>query len=512
MSASDAGQRTGRGELAAALACLVHPLSIAALAVLALNDHLWKGVGPAWLTGKLSDFAGLFYFPFLVAALCALVTDRWRGSAGRVAFAVVAVWFAAAKTIPAAHQATVWLASRLVGDVAVVRDPTDVIALLSLVPAWRLYRRAVREPWPVRRVVQVPIVCAALLLTGATSRSRPQFVSQLIEHEGALYAIVDDREHMDQAPTKQVVFSTGDGMEWNARSALPPEVIDAHRARTRLETPSGTLVTRHRELFALRDGRERLVWGIPRGRHDFMTQRGAVEWSIRDIAPLPGGGVVVAMGSEGVLVGDGVRWHRVAVGLAEPTETQTTWRRGIGDGGTWIFGASAALLAAALFSMLAWLAPVRGAPVAYTRASGIAWVRQRLSRLRASIRLDIPCAIAAVAALGCAGLALASLGPPVEVSAGPPYVSWLLWLWALPSSLGAIALGWVRHCGASRHVDGPRPRAPMWRLFGAGALAAAIACAALVAWHAGWIEALHTTMLITTLGVLLSAILCRSAA
>src|SRR4051812_3923935 len=50
---------------------LVHPAPLAAVLVLAVNDHLLKGSGllPGWLTGKLSDFAGLFFFPVLLAAV-----------------------------------------------------------------------------------------------------------------------------------------------------------------------------------------------------------------------------------------------------------------------------------------------------------------------------------------------------------------------------------------------------------------------------------------------------------
>lgn len=46
-------------------------MPLVALVLLALNDHLWKGAGvlPAWLTGKLSDFAGLLFFPLLLSAL-----------------------------------------------------------------------------------------------------------------------------------------------------------------------------------------------------------------------------------------------------------------------------------------------------------------------------------------------------------------------------------------------------------------------------------------------------------
>jgi len=54
------------------------------LAVLALNDHVLKGadVLPGWLTGKLSDFAGLLFFPLLLQAGLEIVSwamGRYRG-------------------------------------------------------------------------------------------------------------------------------------------------------------------------------------------------------------------------------------------------------------------------------------------------------------------------------------------------------------------------------------------------------------------------------------------------
>src|SRR5262245_66476670 len=49
---------------------MLHPAPLAAVLLLAVNDHLLKGWGllPAWLTGKLSDFAGVFFFPLLLTA------------------------------------------------------------------------------------------------------------------------------------------------------------------------------------------------------------------------------------------------------------------------------------------------------------------------------------------------------------------------------------------------------------------------------------------------------------
>lgn len=48
---------------------LLHPLFLAGLAILLLNDAWWKWAFHNTLTGKLSDFAGLLIFPIFLAAL-----------------------------------------------------------------------------------------------------------------------------------------------------------------------------------------------------------------------------------------------------------------------------------------------------------------------------------------------------------------------------------------------------------------------------------------------------------
>ncbi len=49
----------------------LHPLPMAAMVVLGINDHLLKGSGllPGMVTGILSDFAGLIFFPLFLTAL-----------------------------------------------------------------------------------------------------------------------------------------------------------------------------------------------------------------------------------------------------------------------------------------------------------------------------------------------------------------------------------------------------------------------------------------------------------
>ncbi|MEQ8454229.1 MAG: hypothetical protein RLO52_01390 [Sandaracinaceae bacterium] len=115
---------------------LRHPAFVAALLLLVVNDHVLKGAEllPGWLTGKLSDFAGLIVAPLI---LTALLGARRRG----VAFALVGVWFAAANLVPAVAEATRAVGASVGLDWHFVVDPTDLVALAVLPFAWRLGRR-----------------------------------------------------------------------------------------------------------------------------------------------------------------------------------------------------------------------------------------------------------------------------------------------------------------------------------------------------------------------------------
>lgn len=137
---------------------LLHPIALLAIAVLVANDHVWKQSHPCWLTGKLSDAAGLAFFPLLV--LVAL--ERWiRPQTRALALSIVttAVAFALVKTSPAASGAfghvlglAQWpvyaIAAAVHGEAIpgvvpayVVTDPTDLLALpfvmVAAIVAWR---------------------------------------------------------------------------------------------------------------------------------------------------------------------------------------------------------------------------------------------------------------------------------------------------------------------------------------------------------------------------------------
>jgi len=167
---TDAGQR------ASFAGPLCHPLPLAAVLALVVNDHVLKGSGllPAAVTGKLSDVAGLFFFP----VLCASLVRALRGLAGRCdgdgmvralgSIAITGSVFAALKLSPSFNA----VAGRLWGHNTL--DPTDLLALPSLGLAWLWLRHG--RPVPTGDGLKVAAVVATGLASVATSRLHAQRV------------------------------------------------------------------------------------------------------------------------------------------------------------------------------------------------------------------------------------------------------------------------------------------------------------------------------------------------
>jgi hypothetical protein len=158
---------------------LWHPLPLGAVLLLLLNDHLLKGSGllPGVLTGKLSDVAGLFFFPLLLEALLEQALPRAR-RLPEIAVAATAAAFAAVKTLAPVNR---W--ASLFGTL--VLDPTDLWALVALAPSWRWMRRA-RSAGP--RWGRLGAVSLAAVATLATSRPR-------MERVYPLWAVTAEPEH-----------------------------------------------------------------------------------------------------------------------------------------------------------------------------------------------------------------------------------------------------------------------------------------------------------------------------
>jgi hypothetical protein len=138
------------------IAELLAPLPLLLLAILFVNDWVLKPTAlPRWLTGKLSDFAGLAVFPLVATAAFDLLLAglarlgarvdftlrRWKLA---VAIALTGGVFAAMKLVPEIAR---WVAAALgvitASSARVMPDPTDLVALPALAFAWWFGRRAI---------------------------------------------------------------------------------------------------------------------------------------------------------------------------------------------------------------------------------------------------------------------------------------------------------------------------------------------------------------------------------
>ena len=152
--------------LRTSLRCLAHPLSLACIALLLFNDHLLKVAAPSWLTGKLSDFSGLFFFPYLlVAAFGGRSPARSKNLPWLLSSLFTALIFILIKTCPPVNALAVRLLSALWhAPVQVMLDPTDLLALAVLLPSGWLWRQQTDAPLATQPARPTPRQLAALAL------------------------------------------------------------------------------------------------------------------------------------------------------------------------------------------------------------------------------------------------------------------------------------------------------------------------------------------------------------
>ena len=163
----------GASSRATATALLTGPAVVLALVLLVANDGILKPAFGNWVTGKLSDVAGLFAWAL---CWCALAPRR-RAAVFCLTTVAWLVWKSPLADVPLAawNALGAWPLARVV-------DYTDWLALVALVPAWHVVARAreaaEREPVRVafrawrRAGARVSLVVAVVAFS-ATSRPRP---------------------------------------------------------------------------------------------------------------------------------------------------------------------------------------------------------------------------------------------------------------------------------------------------------------------------------------------------
>jgi hypothetical protein len=174
-------------------ALLFHPLAIASLLILVFNDHYLKAAWPSPLSGKLSDFAGVFLAPVVAFSAFELVVARfWARPLSRrrtnavaallagaiaIGFSLPEVWEPAERAYRyglAALQLPFRAVISLVASgawpefrpVVATADVTDLLALPMAFVAYRVM--ALPEPAPRSRRSRLvaPAACAVVALLG----------------------------------------------------------------------------------------------------------------------------------------------------------------------------------------------------------------------------------------------------------------------------------------------------------------------------------------------------------
>jgi hypothetical protein len=188
---------------------------VVSLLVLVLNDHVLKQAWPGIVTGKLSDVAGVAMMATLVTALTGRST---------IGFCTTAIGFVALKTVPVVSV----LAAPVLGGTTRT-DPTDLIALVVLVPLWRWARGCstgrlgADSAWLLP--LQIVAISAAVFATTATSCGA-EGVLEVVAVDGVVYAttVNDVYESTDGGDTW--VKSTLDSWDERLQRRYPDTLAD----------------------------------------------------------------------------------------------------------------------------------------------------------------------------------------------------------------------------------------------------------------------------------------------
>lgn len=330
---------------------LTHPLTIAALATLLLNDLALKPAWPdSWFTGKLSDLAWVvFASPLLAFFLSYLSRNNPFAERGAWATAYfgLPILYAAFNTFEPLHG---WVLSILLpftgSTIGSPLDPSDslVIPVGLAVSVW-IWKRPSQDSTRFR--VRLCLLTAAItsLATVATSTSEPSPTEWLagIDSDGTLileaphYAFF---KSVDGGLTWAPFNRSGDeesGVRWGGRSVDTPRgTYSIEGSEVTLSAGEGGVesvysvdfLNREPNLWAqaytTRELREQLAGLYGNPANHIVTQPRNIIYDYRT------GNVIVTMLLQGVVVGDeeGV-WRRVAVGHFSPTDFSFAGKAGL---------------------------------------------------------------------------------------------------------------------------------------------------------------------------------------
>ena len=318
---------------------LIHPATVASVALLLLNDIVFKALWPgAWLTGKLSDLAWMVFAPPLLAFLLSLLAGR-NATAQRAAFlaayAGLPLLYAAFNTFTPVHDVILRGLSLVSGGTAgSPLDVTDSIVIpLGVGIALSVWRSPIRAPEVLRLHWGLLAAGVAALASVATSYPDPDLGITEVEvrADGAVYA--------QNYPWYDYYYrSSNGGFTWTKVDAPERGRIQGSQS---VRTPAGTYTIDGPDILLSRpDGRRALAYSaayLQEEANVWVQEHATSQLDIRKVAQRPysiayhdpSGNVIAALGIQGVLVGtpDG-RWTPFAVGPYTPTDFSFSGKTG----------------------------------------------------------------------------------------------------------------------------------------------------------------------------------------
>ena len=304
-----------------------HPLVLISILVLLLNDHVFKASMPSALTGKLSDLAGLFFFPFLVGTILQSQVKLFLPArrlparqALEASFFLSAAFFIGIKTFPSFNGFVAdWLSTLFHLPVHIALDPTDLLAFIVFIPAWMLWARIERGRQPAAPgKLAFTVLGLGALACVATSPCRPALsIQRLVSIDGTVYARMD-------TDNPAGFLSRDSGNNWEAVQQIPADIKSDMAGSPDLPLilcDQGNALTCYRIsgqpwVEGSQDGgiSWQIVWQIPPDRVSYLqraVQRGLISCGKDpNITPLDmafvtrgeSSTLVVAMGNEGVVI------------------------------------------------------------------------------------------------------------------------------------------------------------------------------------------------------------------
>jgi hypothetical protein len=171
---------------------IVNPATGGALLALFVNDHFLRSRFPSPFAGKVSDFAWLFLAVLASAWIVSFLLPTWAGKhedrAALAGFSIPTILYCLGKTHPEFHA---WINATFEHLTSVrsamLLDPTDLLALAVLIPAWVVWKKPFPHA-PLHRRADLTILGLFGVLTLANMAAPDRGISRLRLTENGILA------------------------------------------------------------------------------------------------------------------------------------------------------------------------------------------------------------------------------------------------------------------------------------------------------------------------------------